>query len=90
MQIRFGRKFAKQYTKTEPKIRAAFDKRLKLFASNPYSSPLNNHALTGKFQGYRSINITGDWRAIYSEIAHQRGEQIVTFELVGTHSQLYR
>ena len=51
---------------------------------------LNNHALTGKFQGRRSINITGDWRAIFSIRVNFESESEYYFELVGTHSQLYR
>lgn len=40
-----------------------------------YSPLLNNHSLTGKWRGYRSINITGDWRAIFVEV----GENKMTF-----------
>jgi len=63
--------------------------RISLCVQNPTNQLLNNHALTGKFQGYRSINITGDWRAIYSIRINLNSEQEYYFELVGTHSQLY-
>ncbi|MBI2330404.1 type II toxin-antitoxin system mRNA interferase toxin, RelE/StbE family [Candidatus Daviesbacteria bacterium] len=59
--------------------------RLELFIINQFHPQLNNHSLTGKYKGNRSINITGDWRAIYSE-----EKDSVIFELLGTHSQLYR
>jgi mRNA-degrading endonuclease YafQ of YafQ-DinJ toxin-antitoxin module len=39
--------------------------------------------------GYRSINVTGDWRALYSE-QQQNGKEIIVFEMLGTHSQLYQ
>ncbi|GAI64559.1 unnamed protein product, partial [marine sediment metagenome] len=35
---------------------------------------------------YRSINITGDWRALYSK----PDKDIIIFEALGIHSQLYR
>lgn len=89
MNIRFARKFKKQYAKAGSKIRSAFDKRLRLFLQNPFDPQLYNHSLTGKYLNYRSINITGDWRAIYSEHKDLKDEKIIIFELLGTHSQLY-
>lgn len=85
MLVRFGKLFAKQYDKAGDKIKRAFDGRLKIFVEDPFRQNLNNHQLTGGHSGYRSINITGDWRAIYSV----QGE-VVIFEALGTHSQLYR
>ena len=55
-----------------------------MFSLNPYDLRLNNHILSGKWSGYRSINITGDWRAIFRET-----ETGVYFIVLGTHSQLY-
>jgi addiction module RelE/StbE family toxin len=85
MQIKYSRKFKKQYQKAPKKIKQAFKNRRNLFYQNPYNPILNNHQLTGKFKGYRSINITGDWRAIYSG-----DKAIIIFEMLGTHSQLYK
>lgn len=89
MLVRFSRKFSKTYDKAPAKIRNAFDKRLKLFLENPFHSQLNNHALTGKYSDYRSINITGDWRALFEEFEDKSGK-VVIFEVIGTHSQLYK
>lgn len=89
MEIRFSARFRKQYQKTDQKIKNALRKRLVLFKKNPYFPLLNNHTLTGNYKGYRSINITGDWRAIYSEYT-ERGKHIAIFEMLGTHSQLYK
>lgn len=47
-------------------------------------------ALTGKLAPYRSINITGDWRALYSEDVDDEGNKTFIFEALGAHSQLYR
>jgi len=40
-------------------------------------------------EGYRSINITGDWRALYTIKGDGKGGEIAVFEILGTHSQLY-
>lgn len=85
MNVRFHQNFIKSYRKRSSKIQKATDKRLKLFAKNPFSSILGNHQLIGKFTGYRSINITGDFRAIYKEISRDE----VIFVLLGTHAELY-
>ena len=87
MQIRFNRQFSKQYNKSPSKIKQAFKKRLKLFLKDPFTNILNNHPLKGKFKGVRSINITGNWRAIYREY---QSKDLVIFVSLGTHSQLYR
>lgn len=85
MEIEFSSEFRKQYLKSNKKIKNAFSMRLKLFQQNSYHPLLRNHQLTGGYKSYQSINITGDWRAIYS----QRGNTI-TFKFLGTHSQLYK
>lgn len=85
MLIRYGRKFSKYHDKAPLRIRKAFLKRRKIFEKDPFYPQLNNHQLSGNYKGYRSINITGDWRAIYSE-----QDNVVIFELLGTHSQLYK
>jgi addiction module RelE/StbE family toxin len=86
MTIAYGKSFKKQYGKLPSKLQLKFDERVKLFAVNSYDPILNNHALTGKYFGYNSINITGDLRALY----YKEAETIVIFGFIGTHSQLYR
>lgn len=90
MNVRYDRKFRRQYDKADAKIRSAFIDRLRLFCDNPRHPLLHNHLLTGSYQEYRSINVTGDWRAIYMESRSATGEIIIEFKLFGTHSQLYR
>jgi addiction module RelE/StbE family toxin len=87
MQIDFARKFDKQLKKSSNKIKKAFRKRLALFIQDKYHHLLENHQLSGKWRKYRSINVTGDWRAIFREF--NNGE-VVFFTEIGTHSQLYR
>ncbi len=65
-----------------------------MFMRDPYHSLLNNHKLKGRYKGMRSINITADWRAVYSEKeqthGHVKRSNIITFYLLGTHSELYQ
>ncbi len=84
MPVRFNRQFVKQHDKANQKIQEAFKRRLEIFLKNPIDQQLNNHALTGNYRGYRSINITGDWRAIYT-----KNREEIIFVALGTHSQLY-
>lgn len=90
MQIKFGRRFVKQYDKTDQRIKDAVKKRLDIFQKQPFHPLLNNHQLTGSYSGYRSINITGDWRALYSKSTNKDSETVMLFEILGTHSQLYK
>lgn len=85
MSVRFSRRFEKDYHRSPQKIRQKFDQRLTLFLTDPYAALLNNHGLTGQWRGYRSINISGDWRAIFIET----DDDLVIFAALGTHSQLY-
>lgn len=85
-RMKFSRKFKKQYEKAPKNIQTSFQKKLVLFQKNKFQPMLNNHALTGELKGLRSINVTGDWRAVFKEDATNG----VIFELLGTHSQLYK
>ena len=86
MQIEYSKKFIREFKKCPINVKTNFKARLEMFIDDQYSSILNNHPLIGKLKNYRSINITGDWRAIFEEI---NGGQIVYFVAIGTHSQLY-
>ena len=46
---------------------------------------LNNHYLGGEYEGCRSINITGDIRAIF----YIKQNSDVVFINIGSHSELY-
>lgn len=87
MQIEYSRRFVKELRKAPLKIQIAFRDRLTLFIENRNFSILNNHSLVGEIKNCRSINITGDWRAIYEEL--ENGD-VIFFIMLGTHSQLYK
>lgn len=83
--INYSKRFDKQLKKAPLEIKIKFKNRRQLFIEDPFHPQLNNHLLSGKLKGFRSINITGDWRAIYSEYKNS-----IVFEMLGTHSQLYK
>lgn len=86
MQIEYSKKFIKEFKKSPDNIKDFFKKKLGIFIKNKNDIILNNHCLSGKLKKYRSINITGDWRAIFREI---KKENVVYFIAIGSHSKLY-
>jgi len=88
-RIDYAKYFIKAFKKVPFSIKIAFRDRLSIFINDPYSPILHNHELKGGLQGLRSINVTGDWRALYREYK-ESDKNVVVFELIGTHSQLYR
>jgi addiction module RelE/StbE family toxin len=86
MNVTYSSQFLKMVRKLPPKIKSQLADRIELFATNPLHAQLRNHALHMPYKGSYSINVTGDYRAIY----HLVDEQTALFTHVGTHSQLYR
>ena len=83
-RIEFTPLFNKQRKASPLEIKQAFRDALDLFAENPTHAALRNHPLTGKYAGFRSIDVTDDWRALY----RTEPERIIFVE-IGTHDQLY-
>jgi addiction module RelE/StbE family toxin len=86
MTIDYSQPFIKQLKRAPKQIQMAFRERFFLFTKNQYHPFLHNHPLKGNYEGKRSINITGDWRAVYKEI----NPNTALFVSFGTHSQLYK
>ena len=84
MTIVFHRDFKKKYHKLSPKIVKKLDDRLSLFSKDEFNPVLNNHALKGKWLGYRSMNVSGDIRAVF-----KRTPDGVIFVDIDSHSNLY-
>ena len=87
MRVIFHKYFDKSYKNCSSKIQRKFKERLKIFMEDQYSPILENHALYGEWKDFRSINITGDYRALYHYLDFKKG--IVEFFLIDTHSNLY-
>lgn len=88
MILKYTDSFLKQLKKTDVRIRKAFKQRLLLFVENPNDLELNNHSLQREYVGFRSIDITADYQAVYKEVA-QEDDTYIYFTSFGTHSQLY-
>ncbi len=85
MKIQFHKNFEKQYKRLRKREQRKTQERLELFLENPFDSRLRNHSLKGKYADYRSINITGDLRAIYKFLS----EEECIFVVIDNHSNLY-
>lgn len=84
MHIDYHKRFQKQYGKLSLKFQKKFAERLEVFMENPLAPELNNHPLHGEYAACRSINISGDLRAIY-----QISGDKIQFLIIDTHSNLY-
>ncbi len=89
LHIEYTVLFNKQLKKAPLDIKIAFKESRELFLDNPNHSNLRNHALREKYAGYRSIDVTGDWRALF-KIRKNENKTVITFYILGTHDQLYK
>ena len=89
MIIRYDPDFLDTLKKAKVNIRKSFKEAMVVFYYNSHDSRLNNHPLKGEWKGSCSIDVTSNWRAIYTE--KQEGKDIVAyFVAIGTHEQLYK
>ncbi|MBI3627032.1 type II toxin-antitoxin system RelE/ParE family toxin [Candidatus Uhrbacteria bacterium] len=84
MRLLLHKHFKKQYKKLTA-VQNKVDERLGLFLADPFDPLLNNHALSGKYVDCRSINISGDYRAIYQLL----DDDVAYFITLDKHSNLY-
>lgn len=84
MIVKFHKNFEKQYKKLKQPQKDKFQERIKVFLLDEFNPILNNHPLRGEYSGYRSINVTGNLRAIY-----RKEGQISIFTVIDSHSNLY-
>jgi addiction module RelE/StbE family toxin len=89
MIIRYDPGFIAKYKKQDVRIRKSLKEIIALFVKDPKNPRLNNHALRDEWKGYRSINVTSDYRAIY--IGKDEGDEIIAYFVeIGAHSELYK
>jgi len=86
MKISFHKQFEKKYKKLTAKQKEKVKSKLALFVENIFSPELDNHALHGIYDGYRSISLTGDIRMIYKIL----DSETILFVEIGKHSTLYK
>lgn len=88
MTIRYDPQFLRKLKKLDVRIRKSFKERLVIFIIDPFHPQLDNHALRERYEGYRSIDITNDYRALYQEKL-EKDEVVAFFTTIGTHEELY-
>ncbi len=89
MNVKLSPGVVKKLKKLDVRIRKSFKERILLFTKDPADLRLDNHPLKREWQGYRSIDITSNYRAVYKEI-QIGGDSVAYFVALGTHDELYR
>ena len=84
MNVVFHSRFDKMAAKLPPKVKEKMIERITRFSKDPLDYSLRNHALHTPYKGSFSIDITGDYRAIYYVV----DDHTAVFTHIGTHSQL--
>ncbi len=85
MKIVFHKNFDKQYSKLRVSEKEQFKEKRDIFLKEEFNPILHNHSLKGKYKGYRSINISGDLRAVYKYLK----QDTIIFVAIDSHSNLY-
>lgn len=88
MNVAYDPAFVKKLKKIDIRVRNNVKEKILLFSKEPQNLSLNNHSLRDEYRGYRSIDITGDWRAIF-RVEFVGEERIAYFTNIGTHKELY-
>ena len=84
MEVIFHKTFKKKFAKLPKSIQRQASERIYIFSQNSTDPILNNHSVEKRFPGCRSINVTGDYRAIF-----KTQEASAIFINIGSHSDLY-
>jgi len=85
MKLNFSRRFEKQRARLVKSVKHKLSERIKLFAEDSFHPLLNNHLLHDPYAGCRSINITGDYRAVFCI----ENQDVIRFIAIGTHHDLF-
>lgn len=88
MTVRYDPEFLRKLKKLDVRTRKNLKEQILLFVRNPQNPKLNNHSLVRNYEGFRSIDITNDYRALYKEKL-EGDETVAYFEEIGTHEELY-
>ena len=86
MEILLHRNFKKKFKKLSPKIKRIYFEKVGVFINDPFHPSLHNHSVAPQYPGWRSIDITGDFRVLFEP----KKENLVLFMKIGTHSELYK
>ena len=84
MEVVLHPKFLKELKKLPAQQQRQFTERLDLFLEDRSHAILGIHPLHGRLAGLKSMNVSGDLRALFEE-----KPRMVTFYKIGTHHQLF-
>lgn len=85
MNVEFTKTAQKHISKLDVRIKSQLKSKLDIFRSDPNTPSLRQHALSGRYHGFSSINITGDYRLVFEWL----DVDSINVLAIGTHSQLY-
>jgi len=83
--LAYSKNFKKSLKKKDKFVQEKTRERIRLFKEDPSNLLLNNHKLHGEYEGCNSINITGNFRAVFQYL----DENQIVFVDIGTHPELY-
>lgn len=89
MRVQLAPKLISKIKKLNVRIRNNFKKKIEIFSKDPNNSELNNHKLQREWEGFSSIDVTSNWRAVYQEIDEEGEDTVAYFVELGTHGDLY-
>lgn len=78
--------FIKSYIKLPKNIKRKFAERVEIYLSNPQNPLLKIHSLNGDMAPMQSMNITADYRALFT--VDTKTKKIIFYK-IGTHSEHY-
>lgn len=81
----YSKNFKKSFKKKDKFIQKKTRERIRLLRKDPFNIVLNNHKLHREYDGCNSINITGNFRAVFKHL----NENNIVFLDIGTHPELY-
>ncbi|MDZ4787162.1 MAG: type II toxin-antitoxin system YafQ family toxin [bacterium] len=89
MKFQISPELINKLKKQDVRTRNSFKKALEIFFKDPNNLELDNHDLKREWEGFRSIDVTADLRAIYQEDREQ-DEPVAYFVAFGTHEEIYK
>ena len=85
MRLTEDRVFRKQFAKLSQSLKSRVRERVHMLVTDSTHPLLHDHKLNPPFDGYRSINITGDYRLVYKKL----DAETYYLRAIGTHHELY-
>ncbi len=89
MKVQLAPELIVKLKKQDVRILKSFKMAIELFSEDPNNLELDNHELKREWEGFRSIDVTVDLRAIYQE-GSEGNEPMAYFVAFGTHKELYK